>query len=222
MNKALSFIGLDYRLLKPYSSSVLLLVALGVGMGYFFKSANTLASYFMMSLMLMMSYPFAITEKNGLDMLYGTLSLDRKTVVTGRYLFALTLELLCGVSAIVFAWLLSKVIGAPFVLEEIIVTLCILSGIFSFIVAVQFPIYFKLGYSKAKFMALIPMAIIFPVAVKLKDIAKLFNLDISWDNLSTILEENYVAVSLAPVIIGLMLILLSSLLSRAIYAGKDM
>jgi hypothetical protein len=41
-----------------------------------------------------MSYPFAVGDKYSLDVLYGTLPADSKTVVVGRYLFAFSLEVL--------------------------------------------------------------------------------------------------------------------------------
>jgi hypothetical protein len=39
------------------------------------------------------TYPFAVGEKNGIDSLYIFLGINRETVVIGRYLYALVIDL---------------------------------------------------------------------------------------------------------------------------------
>jgi ABC-2 type transport system permease protein len=217
MNKTLSFVGLDFNLIKPYRTSILFLIALGVAMGIGFRSTSTLASYFMMSLMLIMSYPFSIGDKNGLDTLYGTLAISKKTVVTGRYMFAVTLEMICAALSIILSWVLSFIIKTDYIITDELFTLCLLSFIFSLIVAIQYPIYFKYGYNKAKVVALVPLLIIFILIVNLPTIAKLFAKDFSWNVLFLKLMENDVLMYVAMVIAGFGLLYLSSFVSYKVY-----
>lgn len=221
MNKTLSFVRLDFNLIKPYATGILCLLVLGIAMGFGFKSTSTLASYFMMSLMLIMSYPFAVGDKNGLDTLYGTLSLSKKNIVTGRYLFVLMLEIICVVLAFFCSWILSIVISTEFILANELFTLSLLSGVFSLIVSIQYPIYFKYGYNKAKILALIPLFIVFITIIQLPTLAKLFNWDFTWDTLLTNTMGNPFLMYVAPVVAGLVILFLSCLISSHIYAKRD-
>ena len=220
MSKAISFVGLDIRSLKPYSKSLLLIIIMCFGMGVGFKSVNTLTSYFMMSLTLIISYPFSISETNGLETLYSTLALNRRTVVVGRYLFVLVLELISAALAVIGSWALSLQINAEFEIYEILVTLSMLSGVVSIIVAVQFPIYFKYGYRKARMLALAPLGVLALVGMQLPNLAELLNLTFSWDSFfETLMSSNVMII--APVIFGLLLMALSCILSCGIYAKRD-
>lgn len=221
MNKTLSFVGLDFNLIKPYKISILFLLGLGIAMGFGFKSTSTLASYFMMSLMLIMSYPFSVGDKNGLDTLYGTLSLSRRTIVIGRYLFVLILEVTFAALALFCSWILSIVISAEFILINELFTLSLLSGAFSLIVAIQYPIYFKYGYNKAKIIALIPLFIVFLAVIQLPTLAKLFDWNFTWDSLLTNIMGNPFLMYVVPIVAGLVLLVLSCSISCGIYAKRD-
>lgn len=222
MSKALSFVALDFRLIKPFGKSFLVLVVMSVAMGFGFKSTETLSAFFMMSLMLTMSYPFTISEKNGLDILYGTLSLSRRTMVLGRYLFVLALEVLCVLMVFVCAFSLSKVVGIPFVFAEMAMSLCLLSGIFSMVVAVQYPIYFKYGYTKARFLAMAPLLLVFFAVIQLPTFAKLFNWGMSWEGIFAGMMNSPWTMYAMPVAIGLVCLGLSCLLSCRIYVKRDL
>lgn len=107
------------------------------------------------------SYPFAICEKNNLDALYPTLSISRATVVLGRYLFALAFDLCAALLGLAFS-LVSLSVSQN--MDEIFVALLTMLATFiavSLIEAIQLPIYFKLGYGKAKVMAYLPYVVFF-------------------------------------------------------------
>jgi hypothetical protein len=112
---------------------------------------------------LFISYPFAIGEKNNLDALYVTLSVNQKTVVLGRYLFAFFLNL-CAISfSLVFAML--GVFGARLAGSfqngggDSLAFILAMPAMLLLIQSVQLPIYFKFGYSKAKFISIVPFAL---------------------------------------------------------------
>lgn len=220
MNKTLAFTGLDFNLIKPYSKSTGLLLVLGIGMGVFFKSPTTLSSYFMMALMLIMSYPFAVGEKNGLDTLYGTLSLSKMNVVKGRYLFAVALEVIFAALSLLCSWILATVLKTEFILPEMLAALSFLSLAFSLIVALQYPIYFKMGYTKGKILALIPFFAVFLIGLQIPTLAKMLNWDFSLETILTGLMENPFIVYVAPISLGLILLALSCLISCKIYAKR--
>jgi hypothetical protein len=103
------------------------------------------------------TYPCAMSEKANLDTLYTTLSLSRRTVVRGRYVFALLLVLASLAGGYIVAAALSLVRRQPFEPLLPLGELGLLFAVFSVVIAAQLPIIFKLGYTAARFLAYVPM-----------------------------------------------------------------
>jgi len=166
MNKALSFIRLDFITVKPYLTAKNLCIFVGVALIMLVvnNSAVGAIGLIMAFAALYASYPFAIGEKSNIDVLYTTLSIKRNTVVLGRYLFALTLDIFAGLSTFVLSFAVLEVMQQGIDVIETLVTIPILFLIFSVIQAVQLPIYFKLNYTKAKFLAYMPFVVL-PLAI---------------------------------------------------------
>ncbi len=102
------------------------------------------------------TFPFVLSEKANLDILYTTLGLKRRTVVRGRYLFALLIDLAGGVIGFAFALAVVAILGKPVQPLLALVSVGLMLLIFSLVQAIQFPIIFKMGYSKARFLMYIP------------------------------------------------------------------
>lgn len=99
-----------------------------------------------------------LTKKNLLiiDSLYTVLSIERKTVVSGRYLFTLVLNICFGLLAYAFSFIGSLLLQKEFNSNEALMVTIVVFLVYSIIQAIQLPIYFKLGYTKAKFIAYLP------------------------------------------------------------------
>jgi len=188
MDKLVSFVKLDFMTVKPYFTvrnlSLFAIIALfisavsgnfsvGVGLG-------------MMLAINFISYPFAIGEKSNMDALYTTLSADRKLVVLGRYVFSLALNLCSivfyiavGAAGTIAAGIIGVKtnVGNPFTIILMVFTFAIV------IQSVQLPIYFKMGYAKAKFFAMAPYIIIMTVFVVITAMANA-------RNASTVISDN--------------------------------
>ncbi|MDR2042827.1 MAG: ABC-2 transporter permease [Clostridium sp.] len=94
-----------------------------------------------------------------------------------------------------------------------------LSGIFSLIAAVQYPISFKFGYNKAKLLALLPLLALFFVIIQLPALAERFGGQFSWEALSDLVSSPLLpCLSLA---MGLVLLVASCSVSCGIYARRD-
>ena len=158
MNKSIAFVKLDLVTVKPYLTWKNLMIFTAVGLLLVVTSGSGLTAIAMVMAYaaLYVSYPFAVGEKNGIDALYVTLSIKRNTVVLGRYLFMLFVDIVAALFAYAFACLVLTVMQKEFnALETLLVT----GGLFwaySLIQTVQLPIYFKLGYAKAKAIAYLP------------------------------------------------------------------
>ena len=221
MNKTSAFMGLELRALKPYKVSIFILLGLALAMGYFFHSADTLVGYVLMMLVLMTSYPFSISERNNLDVLYATLSINRKTVVRGRYALMLAAEALGMAVSVLLSWFLNLFIDMGFQLEQVVFLACILFGVYSLLLSVQYPIYFKLGYNKAKLLVMIPMLVLFLVVIELPMLSKLLGLTLAWNDLS--MPQGVPAwLYAAPLLAGLLFVGGSYRLSCRLYMAREL
>ncbi|MDR2700725.1 MAG: ABC-2 transporter permease [Nitrososphaerota archaeon] len=163
MTNLKNFIQLNFMTAKPYFTVKTLLIISMVILFQAIMTGSVFSEIGVGALLgtLFMGYPFASAEKNNLDTLYATLSIKRKAVVAGRYLFALLLN---G-GTILFAFVLASAglyfVGAVgFSYSSIGVSQIepwiMLAAMFIGIQAIQLPIYFKVGYAKAKFLSIVP------------------------------------------------------------------
>ena len=156
---------LDFYTTKSQNSmylSLAMVLGLFALMGTSFTVLSITAAWFTALLSVNI---FTIQEKNDLDRLYASLSLRLEHMVAGRYLF-----LYAGYFA---ALLLSILIGGasapwhqtPVRPEEIMTALCVSLLAFTLIAGVQLPVYFRLGYSRAKIWCLVPFLAVMLVVV---------------------------------------------------------
>ena len=161
MNKLLSFVRLDFITVKPYLTIKNLLIFAVVAVFLTTMSGNV-GSGMGVGIMLgtlFISYPFAVGEKSNMDALYATLSLSRKTVVAGRYLFSLIFNLCAVIFSIGFAIvgiLVSRAFGLRMGAGEVLLTGFLLAAVFIVIQAMQLPLFFRMGYTKARFFSMVP------------------------------------------------------------------
>lgn len=160
---------LDYKTIKPYLTMKNLLIVLGVTFFLAFVNKNTLIPLSIVSVFvtIYLSYPFAVGEQNGIDPLYRILGLTRKEVVLGRYLWAFSMNLIGILFGLLLSFLLSLLLSLPFEFKEAVAMLLGLFLIFSLMQAFQFPLFFKLGYMKAKTVSYLPFMLLGGVFVVL-------------------------------------------------------
>lgn len=160
MTDSIKFTKLDIFTMKSYFNMNLVLLA--VIMLFSYMGSSTLTLYITCSwfVALMISNIFAIEEKNNLSRLYGTLSIKLKDIVLGRYIFILLnfvlTVFLITILSIILLFFKSKSID----IQDIILGISTSFLVFSAIVGVQIPIFFKMGYLKARFWSLIPYIIV--------------------------------------------------------------
>jgi hypothetical protein len=222
MNKLTEFVRLDFITIKPYFTVKNLLIYAVMALFLTTMSENP-ASGMGVGVMLgtmFMGYPFALSEKSNMDALYATLSVNRKTVVLGRYIFALLLN--------VCAILLSAGMGTvgQFALNayrgttgtgDAFAAFFVLFALFLLIQAIQLPIFFKIGYTKAKFLSIIPF-----IAIMVGYISVL---KLPSDNgrlsgfLTSILESGFIIPIIAVTL--LIVVFISYRLSLAFYRKRE-
>jgi len=223
MNKSLRVAKLDFITIKPYLTwkALLVLIAIFVFVCYGTKEVTFLITMAMMYSITFASYPFAMEERNSIDMLYATLPITKRNIVKGRYIFTLTLNLVMMLLAFIVSILILNLFNIDFDVKGGLWT-CIFSFvIFSLLESIQLPLYFKLGYSKAKILVYLPFvvfsAIVFFIALKAKEgkVAEFF------ENISIWFDANKFYTFLFGLIIWLAIMFFSLSLSSRFYEKRE-
>lgn len=103
---------------------------------------------------------FAIQEKYGLERLYSSLSLDKKSVVLGRYISTTINYLFAFLVVVIIGVIMSFVQGRTNPVDGIVEGFCLSLLVFTLISAIQLPIYFGAGYTKGRILSMIPFLVI--------------------------------------------------------------
>ena len=167
MNKILAFAKLDFVTVRPFFTlkNLLPLIFAALVLNLTSGGGGIITAFLVVFFVVMFAtYPFAVGEQNGIDALYCTLSVSREHVVGGRYLYALCLDVL-GAAASLALVAVIRALGPltgdllssdPLDIGGQLIALITVVFALSIVQAFQLPIYFKLGYAKAKFLAYMP------------------------------------------------------------------
>ena len=109
---------------------------------------------------LMASNIFIIQEKNNLNRLYGSVSVELKDIVLGRYIFAFSNYVISLVTVIAVSLIVSLFRDTFIDISNILLGFSLSLLIFSTITGIQMPLFFKLGYTKAKMWAVVPFLVV--------------------------------------------------------------
>lgn len=221
MNKVLSFIGLDMRLMKPYMKSAAVMLGLGIVLGIVLKAGEMVLSMSTVMLLLVMQYPFAVAEKGKLDTLYGTLTVDRKTVVTGRYLFAVLFALAGVIISFACSILITYALSKEVDFTAYAFIMCLIFSVFLVVIGFQFPVYFKYGFTKGRMFAYIPLFAVFILIAVVPLLGNMFNLNMTLEGMFKNLINHAVISCLVSLAIGIAVLIVSCFISYRIYERKD-
>ncbi len=99
---------------------------------------------------------FLVQEKDALERLYASLALSDCEVVVGRYLYMFSHFVIALIMAMFFGVLLPVLQGKGASIESVVAGIAVSILMFTFIVSVQTPLYFTMGYAKGQLFGLIP------------------------------------------------------------------
>jgi hypothetical protein len=222
----MSFVRLDFITVKSYFSAMNLAIYAAIALLLTIMLGNAASGIGagVMIATLSMSYPFAIGEKSNLDALYTTLSLKRKTVVAGRYLFALLLNICAVLFMFVLALLglfVAEMIGMIVSGEDIVWMLAVLAAAFVVIQAIQLPLFFKFGYTKARFFSLVPFMAVMALSFALAAWAQAAGSSGTMPEIFTHWANNSTLLALLSVVILSLLVFVSYRLSLSFYRKRE-
>ncbi len=218
MNDLKKIIKLDYFSIRPYFTLKNIVIFIGLSIFYSYLAKNATATFSMPILftLIFSGYPFLVGDEAGIDSLYRVFGIKRKNVVYGRYIFALLLSAFCVFVGIGLYIITSLIFKYNVEINGFENNIFVSFVIILLVVAIQYPLYFKYGYTKAKTLAIIPF-ILFAILVSALSYFKDYIMEIIMkiDNHNTM----YIII---PVFILVMLVsLVSMIISKKIYRKRD-
>ena len=157
------FTAFDLRAFRPYAKAMLrpLLVASLIIIIATRNIYLLLPGVLFFAASIIPQYIFSMDERAKLDLLYASLPVTRRNLVFGRYLMMILLAF-----GLTLVSLMITLIVAPLLEQNILspeVGMLVLAGLagFGFFIAVQLPIFFALGYTRARPWTIMPAIIIF-------------------------------------------------------------
>jgi len=178
MAKLLSFVKLDFLTVRPYITSKTLIIYLAVTIIVIISARSAAAGIVLLMVYasLYATTPFSVGEKNGLDVLYASLSIEKNTVVMGRYLFAQIINAFSALFGCIFSvgvsWMAAKsyrYYQNPFEIPITIIAMFLICGLTQ---AMLLPLFFKIGYAKARFFTYLPFIVLFLLGMSIDVVIK--------------------------------------------------
>lgn len=160
MSKVTAFVQLDLLTLQPYYQSVFAILGVGSIFGIVQRDAYAMAAICLVYALLLVAYPFTIGDKYALDTLYATLAIRRSTVVYGRYALVVFLFAAVALFTVTLTYGMASVLGFPFSWSTMTMLVASFFLFYALAAAVQLPIFFKLGYTKAKLITYVPLVLV--------------------------------------------------------------
>lgn len=109
---------------------------------------------------LMSTTVFATQEKNNLERLYGSISISLNDIVLGRYVFVFLNYFVSFLLIIVLNFGFVLYHGTTVEILDVMLGFSLSFLSFSAITGIQMPMFFKMGYTKARAWSLIPFSIV--------------------------------------------------------------
>ena len=211
MEKVCKFAKLDLFMVKPYLKKyMLLLFAVSIPVIITTKNIYMMSFIAMFYGVIMVSYPFALSEKNNIENFYGTLSLKKRNIVNGRYIFTILSYIIMIVGNVILKQ------GLEY--SELLFVL--VTGFFMslILVSLQLPAYFKLGYTKGKIFTYVPF---FVIAIGVPLLGSLMGESTEkFKAIAAYIENNPVMVSIFLILCGLLIFEISNIVSQRLYINR--
>ncbi len=209
-------IKLDIISMKPYYTLKNLIIILGIFIynSFINKSPIGLVPMTLFFAVMYSSNPFLLGENSGIDALYKIFSINSKKVVIGRYILA-------GLTFIVASLVGFSIYAVVFLIKnmpiglDMSMVIGINIALYAIIISVQYPIYFKYGYAKARIFCFLPIFITAVIGMALGYFIKDFG-----PILNFVLENQGMLIIGLCILVVLMLII-SITLSIKFYKKRD-
>lgn len=143
---------LDYLAIRPYFTlkNLLIFSLLFAFYAIIFGEVQIVVNMIPILAAFHVSYPFLVADDAGLDNLYTVFGIGKKSVVQGRYLTLLCLNLAAMIFAVLLYSLLKIIFSEPIDWQASLTGVSMSAAASIVFSCIQLPFLFKFGYKKAK------------------------------------------------------------------------
>ncbi len=219
MNDIKKVIKIDNMAIKPYFSKKNLLIYLVIAVipSIAMKGSQTALFLTFFLAMLYQTYPFLVSESNGLDRIYRMIGMPSKKVVKGRYIWAIIISLMFIIIGSIISYIISILLKEDTDIKEIALLAITYFLINILIACFQYPVLFKWEYKKARQYSIFPAFMIFLLIALL---GKFIGIDRIKEFL-TFLSNNMTLSIIITILIILVIIIISIKVSEKFYKEKE-
>lgn len=220
MLNVFKFMKLDYLVIKKQLVKAILLMI--IALAIIIVSANNIeiiTFYPLFLAVITVSYPFIFTEKNNMDDFYATLAMNKSTVVKGRYIFTILIAVIFAILSAILTIVCSKMKNIGINNNTVILNSVLIMVITIVLAAIQMPMYFKFGYTKARIWTYVPFFAIAAIAIVVKYIPEDI-LEKAKRFINAIQGNSLITVSLM-ILVSLLILEISAIVSQKIYINKE-
>ncbi len=150
-------LAMELWVLRPYARQFVLVPLIALGLGFL---QDTVVPIMVVMAVLTGSYGFAVTENSRLETLFATLPTSRRTVVLARYLVTTGVLVLVGLVAVGLDGVTAALRQQPWDPAVSAMVLGASLALAGLVLAIQFPFYFRLGYTRAKLVTWVAVAVV--------------------------------------------------------------
>lgn len=161
MTNAARFARLELASARVNARQMIILAVLIAMMAWVSGSQEPLAFAAVVPLLpvFFVTYPFLADERGRHDLLYATLPVRRRSVVWGRHLYFLVMELVAVIVAIAISSAFTLATRHMLDLGFIALLAWASTAVASLIITVQLPVLFAVGYTKSRWVVVVPLII---------------------------------------------------------------
>lgn len=160
MTNVLKMMKLDFFTIKSQLFSYLSLIFMVFMFEFIGSSVTILCFTGAWFVALMSTNIFAEQEKNHLERLYGSVSITLNDIVLGRYIFVFLNYFMSFLLIIVLNFGFALYRSTPVEVLDLMLGFSLSFLAFSTITGIQIPMFFKMGYTKAKIWSLLPFSLV--------------------------------------------------------------
>jgi len=219
MKNLMALLKLDYKMCAPYWKWWLMFFGISLLMSLVNRDGGLFILFAAMFGMTMMAFPFEVTEKSNLDVLYAVLPTNRRSIVAARYLYVLSMLAIIMLLSAPIGLIIHAAFGNSISFSAFAVITAFSIAVFLICVGVQTPFMYKHGYKKGRIFMWIPL-ILFVIVFNLPGIFDLLSLDVEF-NIFEILFRNELITILVSLGVATIITVLSCMLARKLYLKKD-
>ena len=159
-----------------------------------------------------------VTKDYNIENFYGTLSLKKRNIVNGRYIFTLGTMIFFTILSYIIMIVGNVILKQGLEYSELLFVL--VTGFFMslILVSLQLPAYFKLGYTKGKIFTYVPF---FVIAIGVSLLGSLMRESTEkFKAIAAYIENNPVMVNIFLILCGLLIFEISNIVSQRLYINR--